>query len=97
MLLTIDKKRDSNFLYQQIYERIKENILEGRIKANEKLPSKRMLADQLDVSINSVSYAYGQLLAEGYIFSIERKGYFVENIAKFIEQVTFSKTNYQVI
>ncbi len=91
MLLTIDKKRDSNFLYQQIYERIKENILEGKIKANEKLPSKRMLADQLDVSINSVSYAYGQLLAEGYIFSIERKGYFVENIAKFIEQGDFFK------
>jgi GntR family transcriptional regulator/MocR family aminotransferase len=86
MLLTIDKNSDSNFLYQQIYERIKEMILEGMIKANVKLPSKRMLADQLDVSINSVSYAYGQLLAEGYIYSIERKGYFVENITKFIDQ-----------
>ncbi|WP_026692773.1 PLP-dependent aminotransferase family protein [Peribacillus kribbensis] len=83
MLLAIDKKRDNNFLYQQIYEGIKNKILEGRLKAGEKLPSKRTLAEQLDLSVNSVSYAYGQLLAEGYIYSKERKGYFVENITKF--------------
>jgi GntR family transcriptional regulator/MocR family aminotransferase len=86
MLLAIDKQRDANFLYQQIYEKMKIIILEGKLKANEKLPSKRLLADELEVSINSVSNAYEQLLAEGFIYSIERKGYFVENITKFLNQ-----------
>ncbi|MEH7094407.1 PLP-dependent aminotransferase family protein [Neobacillus vireti] len=88
MFILIDKQRDSNYIYQQIYERIKENILTGKLKSNEKLPSKRSLAEQLNVSINSVSFGYEQLLAEGYIYSIERSGYFVENITKFIEQKT---------
>lgn len=75
-----------NFIYQQIYEGIKDNILKGRLKANEKLPSKRSLAEQLNVSINSVSFGYEQLLAEGYIYTIERKGYFVENITEIVQQ-----------
>ena len=75
-----------NFIYQQIYEGIKDNILKGRLKANEKLPSKRSLAEQLNISINSVSFGYEQLLAEGYIYTIERKGYFVENITEFVQQ-----------
>lgn len=51
-----------------------------KLHSNEKLPSKRALAKFLEVSINSVTLAYEQLLAEGYIYSEERKGYFVENI-----------------
>jgi GntR family transcriptional regulator / MocR family aminotransferase len=70
---------------------IKDNILKGKLKANEKLPSKRSLAEQLNVSINSVSFGYEQLLAEGYIYAIERKGYFVENINQFIEEDKFFK------
>jgi GntR family transcriptional regulator / MocR family aminotransferase len=91
MFLTVDKTKDSTYIYQQIYERIKVGILEGQIKANEKLPSKRTLADQLNVSVNSVSNAYEQLLAEGYIYTIERKGYFVENITQFIDQKDLRK------
>lgn len=91
MFILIDKQRDTNYIYQQIYLGIKENILKGKLKANEKLPSKRSLAEQLDISINSVSFGYEQLLAEGYIYAIERKGYFVENINQFIEQEKFFK------
>ncbi|WP_411333840.1 PLP-dependent aminotransferase family protein [Metabacillus indicus] len=80
----IDKKLDSHFIYQQIYKEIKNNILKGRMKPNDKLPSKRTLAKQLDVSVNSVMNAYDQLLAEGYIYTLERKGYYVENITQFI-------------
>ena len=93
MLLTIDKNKDANFLYHQLYERLKEIILEGQLKANEKLPSKRILAEQLDISLNSVTNAYEQLLAEGYIYTIERKGYFVETITKFIENNNLSHNN----
>lgn len=82
----IDKKDKSNHIYQQIYKSLKEAILERKIPTNEKLPSKRKLAEKLGVSINSVSNAYEQLLAEGYIYAIERKGYYVENITQFNNQ-----------
>ncbi|MDQ0861579.1 PLP-dependent aminotransferase family protein [Bacillus sp. V2I10] len=83
---SIDKKMDTHFIYQQIYKAIKANILEGRMKPDDKLPSKRKFAKQLEVSVNSVMNAYDQLLAEGYIYPIERKGYYVENITQFIDQ-----------
>lgn len=89
----IDKKDKSNHIYQQIYKELKEAILERKIPANEKLPSKRKLAEKLGVSINSVSNAYEQLLAEGYIYAIERKGYYVENITQFNIQKD-AKTNF---
>lgn len=83
--LTVDKsKEEEKFIYQQIYRGIKDAIFAGELQSNEKLPSKRNLAKELDVSVNSVTNAYEQLLAEGYIYSLERKGYYVENIAQFI-------------
>jgi len=91
MFILIDRQRETKYIYQQIYEGIKENILTGKLKANEKLPSKRSLAEQLNVSINSVSFSYEQLLAEGYIYTIERKGYFVENITEFLQQENLFK------
>ncbi len=49
-----------------------------RLSAFTKLPAKRkLLASYLQVSKNTVEAAYEQLLAEGYIESISRKGYFV--------------------
>lgn len=84
--LSVDKNSKNNYIYQQIYEGIRENILDGRMKPGEKLPPKRTLANQLKVSVNSVMNAYEQLLAEGYIYTSERKGYYVENITQFIHQ-----------
>lgn len=84
--VTLDKSSNTNYIYQQIYEGIKKNILEGRLKPDEKLPPKRTLARQLKVSVNSVMTAYDQLLAEGYIYTSERKGHFVEKITQFIKQ-----------
>ncbi|QKY68317.1 PLP-dependent aminotransferase family protein [Lentibacillus sp. CBA3610] len=80
----IDKRQKSNYIYKQIYERLKEFILDHKILANNKLPSKREMSNELGVSINSVATAYEQLLAEGYIYTVERKGYFVEDIAHFV-------------
>ncbi|QKY68287.1 PLP-dependent aminotransferase family protein [Lentibacillus sp. CBA3610] len=80
----INQSENANYIYQQIYERLKGFILEHKITAGDKLPSKRQLANELGVSINSVATAYDQLLAEGYIYTIERKGYFVETVGHFI-------------
>ena len=63
--------------YYTLYECIRGDILRGRLKAGEKLPGKRTLARELGVSVVTVQTAYEQLLAEGYVTSKERSGYFV--------------------
>lgn len=64
-------------LYEQLYLYIKKEITEGRLEYGTKLPSKRKLSDFLKVSQNTVETAYDQLMAEGYIEGIPRRGYFV--------------------
>ena len=67
-------------LYLDIYEEYVNKIKTNQIKANEKLPSKRNLADNKNVSLITIEKAYDQLLQEGYIYSIEKKGYYVNQI-----------------
>lgn len=66
--------------YYTLYKNVREDILRGKLKSGEKLPAKRALAAELGVSVVTVQLAYEQLLAEGYIFSRERSGYYVEKI-----------------
>lgn len=73
----------SNKMYIDIYEHIKDDILKGILVKDEKLPSKRVLAENLNVSLNTVINAYDILLLEGYIYSIEKKGYFVSDFLGF--------------
>ncbi|MEA4964206.1 MAG: PLP-dependent aminotransferase family protein [Oscillospiraceae bacterium] len=67
-------------LYTQLYEAIKRDLLSGAIQGGEKLPSKRLLAEHLDISKVTVEAAYQQLLSEGYLTARERVGYFAEHI-----------------
>lgn len=64
-------------LYLQLYTQLKQQILSGSIGCGEKLPSKRILAEQLGVSVNTVYGAYSQLQSEGYIEPRPKSGYFV--------------------
>ena len=65
-------------LYEQIYRAIRADIMSGALAGGERLPSKRKLAANLRVSQVTVETAYGQLLAEGYLVSEPRRGYFVQ-------------------
>lgn len=67
-------------LYEQLYRCIKADILSGTLAAGEKLPSKRALAAHLEVSVITVKTAYEQLMAEGYLTGVEKKGYFVSAV-----------------
>ena len=69
-------------LYESLYRHIRADILEGRLAPGEKLPSKRALAANLEVSKITVEEAYQQLLSEGYIRSLEKVGYFVEAVTQ---------------
>ena len=80
-MLTYELKKSPGVpLYEALYRCIRADILSGRLAAHTKLPSKRALAENLEVSKITVETAYGQLLEEGYIRSAEKKGYFVEPI-----------------
>ena len=67
-------------LYEALYECIRNDILSGIIKENEKLPSKRALSGHLNVSITTIENAYGQLQLEGYIRAEHGRGFFVNAI-----------------
>ena len=78
-MLTYELKKAPGLpLYESLYRCIREDILSGKLPAGEKLPSKRALADHLELSKVTVEGAYAQLLSEGYIRSQEKIGYFVE-------------------
>ena len=81
-MLTYDfEKRGKMSLYEYLYNCIKNDILSGKIKAGEKLPSKRTMAKNHNISVITVENAYAQLLVEGYIFSKEKRGYFASEIS----------------
>ena len=75
----------SDSLYEYLYKCIKNDILQGTLQAGEKLPSKRSFAKNLGISVITVENAYEQLIAEGYIYSIPKKGFYVTDLKKEVE------------
>ncbi|HLQ96531.1 MAG TPA: PLP-dependent aminotransferase family protein [Pseudogracilibacillus sp.] len=88
MLYSLKIDKQAGYIYQQIYQHIKQDILSNHLQAHEKLRSKRKLAEQLEISVNSVTSAYEQLVAEGYIYTKEKQGYYVEEIVSFADAAT---------
>ena len=70
------EKRGGASLYEYVYQQIRDDIVAGRIAAGEHLPSKRAFANHLGISVITIENAYSQLLAEGYICSMPRRGYY---------------------
>ncbi len=80
-MLTYELKKSPGVpLYEALYRCIRGDILSGNLRPGEKLPSKRALAQHLEVSKITVEGAYNQLLSEGFICSREKVGYFVEAV-----------------
>lgn len=64
-------------LHQQIFDQIRDHILDSRLSAGMRVPGSRELATALDVSRNTVLVAYDRLIAEGYLEARPAKGTFV--------------------
>ena len=73
MKYTVDKSQRP--VYLQIYKQIRQDIIDGLYPAGAKLPSIRLLCDELAVSTVTVSHAYGLLCDEGYAEGRERSGF----------------------
>ena len=80
-MLTVElKSKDKMPLYEQLYLKIRGLITEGELGEGEKLPSERGLAANLQISRNTVTLAYEQLYAEGYVEVRPQSGYYVNKI-----------------
>ena len=64
-------------IYKQISSQLREEILTGRIKSGEPLPSIRSLAQDLKISVITTMKAYEELATEGLVTASKGKGYFV--------------------
>jgi GntR family transcriptional regulator len=64
-------------IYEQIVSQIKSMIISGQLKEGEALPSMRLLAKELRISVITTKRAYDELEREGFIVSITGKGSFV--------------------
>ena len=68
---------DTESMYEHLYRCIKQDILQKKLRAGEKLPSKRTFAKNLGVSTITVESAYAQLVAEGFLYTLPKRGYYV--------------------
>ena len=84
-------------MYTHLYKCIKKDILEGTLKAAEKLPSKRMLAKNLGISLITVENAYAQLLVEGYIYSEPKRGYYVATLQQQLPHASYPPTAQPIV
>lgn len=64
-------------IYEQISSQVRAQILSGALKAGERLPSIRVLADGLGVSVITTKRAYSNLEGEGLVETVQGKGCFV--------------------
>ena len=66
-------------IYEQVKEQIENQIITNELKIGEKLPSIRVLAKDLGISVITTKNAYDELEKEGYIETFPSKGSFVSN------------------
>ena len=87
-MLTIELNHQSKEpFYEQIYKYIRDEIKRGMLRSPMKLPSSRGLATHLSVSRNTADMAYIQLISEGYIESVPKKGYYVCDLEEEITKI----------
>lgn len=72
--------------YEQIKMQIKAQILSGELPPNEPLTSMRQLARDLRVSVITTTRAYGDLEAEGLIYTLQGRGSFVKGDAEAVRR-----------
>lgn len=65
-------------IYTQIVDQIKKQILMEKLEAGFQMPSIRVLAKELHVSVITTKNAYQQLENEGFLESVQGKGFFVK-------------------
>lgn len=97
MFIYIDKDEKTP-IYEQIYTFLKQRILSGSLKFDDKLPATRRLSAELSIGRNTVDKAYQQLVTEGYVTSKAGSGFSVNKIPiefSISNQANFSSHTYE--
>src|SRR5437899_4385849 len=71
--IEIDKGSGAS-IQQQLYDRLRAAIIEGRIPSGERVPSTRSLAAQLGIARGTIDIAYARLTSEGYLVARGQRG-----------------------
>lgn len=80
-------------IYEQIYSQIKASIINGVLKEGDALPSMRVLAQQLRISVITTKRAYEELERDGFIESYTGRGSFVKKQnAEFLREAILKQT-----
>lgn len=87
LLVDLETARDDAPLYQRIADSIRGDVLSGRLRRGERVPSTRTLARELEVNRNTVAQAYEQLIAEGFLEGKHGSGTYV---ARELPQANFN-------
>ena len=72
--------RDTRPFYQQIKDNVRQLVVSGALKKDERLPSVRDMAASLAINPNTIQRAYRELESEGYIYTLSGKGTFVAEV-----------------
>lgn len=78
--LPLERSPGAPPLHQQLYSQLRQAVLDGRLAADTRLPSSRLLAEEAGCSRNTVLSAYEQLIAEGYIVGRVGAGSYVSRV-----------------
>ena len=95
-MITYDFEKAQGPLYMYVYECLKNDIIKGKLKENEKLPSKRTFARNNGISTITIQNAYDQLISEGYIYTIPKKGYYVSHIEHMVSEPKKLDIHYKI-
>ena len=106
MLYSLDRNSKTP-IYLQLYELLKNDIVSGVYPFGSRLPSKRLLAEELGISRITAEHAYELLCDEGYAASRERSGYYSAYVSSdtldyadlsahktVVNSISFSKESY---
>ena len=67
-------------IYEQLYKNIRQLILQGYLKEDDKIPSVRELAATLTINPNTIQKAYKALEKDGFVYSVSGRGNFVSRL-----------------
>ncbi len=82
---------DGKPIYEQIKDNLKQLIIDGVLKTDDRIPSVRELAVSMAINPNTIQKAYKELEFEGYVYSVRAKGVFVAPLERITEDKNTSK------
>ena len=82
---------DGKPIYEQIKDNLKQLIIDGVLKTDDRIPSVRELALAMAINPNTIQKAYKELEFEGYVYSVRAKGVFVAPAHKIAEDKNTDK------